>query len=420
MLKVVKADKNGYAARLGFKEGYRIISLGGHAVKDVLDYLYYDAEDSFEMEYENKRGDRKRAVVNKAPGQSLGLEFDDVIPMRCKNKCKFCFVDQLPRGMRETLYVKDDDYRLSCICGNYVTLTNLAEEDVERIIRLKISPLYISVHAWDPDTRKFLVTNPGTVKLNSYIERFAENGIIMHTQIVMCEGINDGKILEETVKKLYEFFPAVRSLAVVPVGLTAHREGLYPLKPITPECACATIDFVEAFNRGRDFCWCSDELYIKAGRPLPDDEYYGEYFQIENGVGLVRKFLSVVEKSVEAVTRTDKRFKVVMLTGKSFAPFLAQAAALIKEKIPFADITVFPVENNFFGPQITVSGLITGGDILKQAPRGADLYTVPSNMLKEFEDVFLDGVTLKEVEKSLGRVEKVMPFGENLVDILLK
>lgn len=420
MIKVINVDKHGVGKKLGIRAGDTITKIGGQPAVDLLDYFFFDEEDDFEIEYIDAKGRTVTKRVRKKYEQSLGLELEGITTARCKNKCKFCFVDQLPKGMRDTLYVKDDDYRMSFLCGNYVTLTNVTETDVDRICRMKLSPLYISVHAFDPEVRRSLMKNPATLKLNGYLQRFAENGIIMHTQVVLCEGINDGEVLKDTLEGLYSLYPAVRTVAIVPVGLTAHRQGLEELKPLSQECLDATIDMVEAFNKDKGFCWCSDEFYLKAGRPLPDYEYYDEFFQIENGVGLIAEFNKTLDLALE--NTEEKTFdgqRVVLITGVSFEPVLLQAAERIKKKLKNVIIDVQAVKNRYFGENITVAGLLTGQDILAQTPRGADLYVIPKNTLREFEEVFLDGFTLEAVRGSLGRVEIADSFAENLVDLIL-
>jgi Fe-S oxidoreductase, related to NifB/MoaA family len=422
MAKITGFERGSYGKRNGLKIGDDVVALSSHPLNDILDYLYFDGEERVEVEYIDRRGRRKTVTVEKPMEKSLGLDFSDAFslaPKRCKNKCLFCFVDQLPKGMRDTLYVKDDDYRMSVVCGNYVTLTNLTDADVDRIIEYHLSPLYVSVHAYDRNVRQKLVSNPNTEKLIGIMEKFKENGIVMHTQVVLCEGINDGEVLKETMRALYAMYPSVKSLAVVPVGLTAHREGLYPLKLLSAECINRTIDDVEAFNDGKQFCWCSDEFYIKVGRKLPKGSYYADYPQIENGVGLVSQFSENVEvalSATDAISMEGER--IALITGVSFAGILEGFAKRISEKFNCV-IDVFAVKNRFFGESITVAGLIVGGDIMEQVPAGYVKYLLPRNMLREFTDVFLDGVTLSEVERALGgRVYVTEPLGEDLLELI--
>lgn len=422
MAKIIGFEKGAYAKRAGLKVGDNVISICSNPINDILDYIYYDCEEQVSIAYINRHGKKKIVNINKPVEKSLGICFDESMelsPKRCKNKCIFCFVDQLPKGMRDTLYVKDDDYRLSFISGNYVTLTNLSESDIERIVKMKISPLYISVHATDNDIRKQMVTNPNTLKLMDYIKYFADNGIKMHTQIVLCEGINDGQILTDSIETLYKFYPTVESLAIVPVGLTCHREGLKQIKPLSEKCINNTIDTVEKFNKGKDFCWCSDEFYVRANREIPPYDYYGNFSQIENGVGLIATFRQNIENSLKGLDIVDMKGKrIAFITGVSFYDELNRAIEKIKPFTKNLEIKVFKIKNKFFGETITVSGLIVGRDILEQVERGFDEYIVPKNMLKEFEDVFLDGITLNEITNELGKVSVVSSLGENLVSII--
>lgn len=423
---VIESFDNGSVARhAGLKEGDEVISFNGRAFSDILDYLYADSLE--EIIFTVKRKNRiKRVGVVKNQDEPLGINFKgglEVKPVRCKNRCAFCFIDQLPEGMRETLYVKDDDYRFSVISGNYVTLTNLSDEDFERILEYKLSPLYVSVHAWNPEVRLKLVANPATKLLNERIKKLAESGVSMHTQVVLCEGINDGAVLKETVEELYKLAPAVKSLAIVPVGLTGHREGLYPLKPLSDKCLNETIDAVEAFSaeKGDVWCRCSDEFYVKSGRPLPPYESYGEFEQIENGVGLVTQFLKNFDDSLSGVSEIDSPYsEIAFVTGESFYPYLENAVAKIRP-LTRATLDVCKVKNEFFGGAITVSGLITGGDIVKQVKKGYDKYVVPKNMLKEFNDVFLDGYSVKDLEKALcGKIDVAKENGGDLLDIIAR
>ncbi|MEG1613240.1 MAG: DUF512 domain-containing protein [Clostridia bacterium] len=424
MTKIFGFDKGSYAKRAGLKIGDSIVSICGHSIDDILDYIFFDGEENIEIVYVNMSGVQKTVKFKKPLDKSLGIDFGEefqLTPKRCKNKCLFCFVDQLPKDMRETMYIKDDDYRLSFVSGNYVTLTNISESDIKRIVDYRISPLYISVHAADDQVRKLLVTNPNTAHLMEYMKYFAENGISMHTQVVLCEGINDGAVLKNTLDTLYEMYPSVLSLAVVPVGLTSYRDGLYPLKPLSKQCVEETINTVEKFNEGKNFCWCSDEFYIKAGREIPCYEYYDGFSQIENGVGLVATFRENVSESLLGLKQTDMNGKkIAFITGKSFCGELVSTLESIKQKLVNVEFKVFAINNDFFGDSITVSGLVVGNDILKQVEKGYDAYFLPRNMLKEFESVFLDGITIDEVASKLGKVEVLSALGEDLVQKIIE
>ena len=400
---MAKIKTLGRAARhAGLRVGDELTSLGGTPVEDVLDCLYYDGEENFDAEV--VRGGKKRVFrIKKRADEPLGIELEEEMrPMRCRNKCVFCFVDQLPKGMRESLYVKDDDYRYSFISGSYVTLTNLSDGDVDRVIRLHLSPIYISVHAFDGEVRRRLVTNPNTDKLIERMEKLGANGIKMHTQLVVVPGINDGAELEKSIRGLHSV-EGVESVAVVPVGLTAHREGLARLRVATKEESSEAVALTEKLNEEfGGFCWCSDEYYIKAGLPPREYGYYGDFEQIENGVGLFAEFYDNVD--YELSERPDMRLgkKLALITGVDFAPYLKEKMKEVDAKLGTSS-TVFGIINHFFGETITVAGLVTAGDIMAQADcTGMDAAVIPDNMLKEFGDVFLDNVTVSEVERALG------------------
>ncbi len=389
------------AKKLGFNIGDEVVKMGGYPFLDVLDYLYFDNERKFEVVL-YRDGKLKTVKVHKKEGQSLGLEFEEMEVIRCKNKCVFCFVDQLPKGLRDTLYVKDDDYRLSFISGCYVTMTNVSEEEIQRIIRLKLSPLYISVHAFDDDKRVELVKNPNTRNLINLMRRLGENGIEMHTQLVIVPGMNDGATLIESVKGLHEI-EGVQTVAVVPVGITGHRDNLHSIRPVSKNEATEAIDHVEWLNRqfGGEFCWCSDEYYLKAERDLPSAKFYGSFDQIENGVGLVADFVDNLDYSLDEVDERRLDGKVTFVTGTSFAPVLEKQKVKIESKLGL-NITVKGILNTFFGESVTVAGLVVGKDIMEQAKtEDTDLYVIPDNMLREFTTTFLDDTTVTELEEAL-------------------
>ena len=412
MAKIVALAKEG--KKQGFKIGDELVSFDGYPFCDILDCLFYDSKEKFSVVVK-RNGKEKTIKVKKKADVPLGIEIDkELSPVRCKNKCKFCFVDQLPKGMRDALYVKDDDYRFSFISGSYVTMTNVTEKDIERILRLKLSPLYISVHAMNDEIRKDLVRNPNTLKLRQILKTLSDGGIKMHTQLVVVPNVNDGDVMLDSIDRLHEI-EGVLSVAIVPVGLTTHRSGLDNLKPFDKEEAAKTIDLVEErYNRYGGFCFAADEMYIKAEREIPSYEFYQDFPQIENGVGLVREFLESVEYSLDETPDMKVGKRVCMLTGVSFEPVLKNVAKIVADKLGL-EITVKAIENNFFGKTVTVSGLVTAGDILAQAPKSYDAYTVPSNMLKEFSTLFLDNVSLDEVEKALGKVIVVNETGGDLI-----
>jgi len=394
---------NDIAKKQGFRLGDDVLRIGGYKMVDELDYLFYDNEKKFSVDI-LRDGKEHTVKVHKKEGQSLGLEFAiDMKPVVCKNKCIFCFVDQLPKNMRPSLYVKDDDYRYSFMCGSYVTMTNVTEEEIERVIRLKLSPLYISVHAWDDDIRTYILKNPNTRKLPDQMRRLGANGIKMHTQLVVVPDVNDGKVLEDSIRGLHSV-EGVETVAVVPVGMTGHRETLAKLKAVDEQNARDTIKLVEGLNAeyGGNFCWCSDEYYVKANIDVPSSSYYGAFDQIENGVGLIADWKDNFEYSLSEVPTMNLGKKIDLITGVSFAPILKEYAKKLEAKLGLK-AEVHAIVNNFFGKSVTVAGLVTAGDIIDQVGGvKSDAFVIPDNMLREFTDTFLDNKTVEEVEAALG------------------
>lgn len=421
---VIGVDKGSIAEELGIEVGDELLGFNGEPIEDILDYFYYEGQDFFVMNMKAKQGDIVDLEIEKDVDEQIGLTLDDSVqlnPKRCKNKCLFCFVDQCPKGMRETLYVKDDDYRLSFVSGNYVTFTNMTDHDFERIVKLHLSPLYVSVHAYDKDVKTKLISNPEGANLFDRLRYLAENNIEMHTQIVMCKNINDKDVLFETLSQLYKLHPQIKSVAVVPVGLTSCRDKLYKLEPVDKECAIQTIKLVEDFNEkvGGDFCWCSDEFYIKAGIIVPENNYYGQYSQIENGVGLCRTFIEEVNYGLSKIKKCDTPIQIGVVTGQSFKGYLHDALDKIKkEKFINLDYKIYDIINHFFGESITVSGLITARDIIDQVKNPVKHILIPSNMLREFTDTFLDGMRVVELEEKLNSMIHVVQNGEDLVQII--
>ncbi|MBR5533850.1 MAG: DUF512 domain-containing protein [Ruminiclostridium sp.] len=410
-IKTITPDSPAHQA--GVRLGETLTAINGHRIVDVLDYKYYSYDP--ELELTLKEGENERTVtLAKEIGEDLGLEFETYLMDRarsCANKCVFCFVDQLPKGMRDTLYFKDDDARLSFLLGNYITLTNLSKRELERICDLHISPINISVHATDPEVRKTLLGSKRGGEIMEIMERFAQAGIVMNCQIVACPGLNDGEVLQKSMEELAALYPQVKSVSVVPVGLTCHREGLYPLEPYTLETASAVVKQVETFAEeclekydSRIF-WCSDEFYIQGGLDLPEDEYYEEYTQLDNGVGMLRLLAVECHGASLGAPENIQVEPFSIATGVAAAPYLREiidtAAAKCHTKL---DYQVYPIVNRFFGETVTVAGLITGQDLIAQL-KGKDLGTrvlIAQNMLRHGETVFLDDVTLEEAEAQLG------------------
>ena len=423
MAKITAIDKGSIGEELGLEVGDELIGFNGEKIVDILDYVYYDSQEFFTLNIKAKQGETVDIEIEKDESETLGLTLDESVelePMRCKNKCAFCFVDQLPKGMRETLYIKDDDYRLSFVSGNYVTLSNIGQKELDRIVKLHLSPLYISVHAYDKDVKTKLVANPESAKVFEKMTYLAQRGILMHTQIVLCKDFNDGDILRQTLDELYKLSPMVQTVAIIPVGLTCHRQGLYPVKTFDKDSSGQVIDMVEKFNAevGGNFCWCSDEFYIKAERHLPSYVEYGDFCQIENGVGLCAEFVNSFDEALSQVNGSDKLLEIAVITGQSFKGILAQCVSRLKDKYPNVTARICDIYNDFFGRTITVSGLITPTDIIKQVKNMPKYTIIPSTMLREFTDTFLDGYTVPRLEEELKSAIKVSQGGESFVKLI--
>ena len=401
------------AHRAGIRVGETLTHINGHPILDVLDYKFYSYDPRLELVLKEADGSERTVRLRKDEGEDLGLEFETYLMDRarsCANNCIFCFVDQMPPGMRPSLYFKDDDARLSFLMGNYLTLTNLSKREIERICALRISPINISVHTTDPVLREQMLHHRRAGEVLEIMSRFAQANIRMNCQIVSCPGINDGPALEKTLQDLSGLYPAVESVAIVPVGVTKFREGLHPIAPYTPQQAAAVLDQVEAFadaslaQRGTRLAWCSDEFYLIAGRSLPDKAFYEDMNQLENGVGMLRLLLSQAHMALEDPMDGAPLTPFSVATGVSAAPFIQQIVDAAQAQYPSLQGRVYPIRNEFFGETITVSGLITGGDLINQL-RGKELgqrLLIPSNMLRAGEQVFLDDVTVDDVQRELG------------------
>ncbi len=393
--------------------GDRLLSINGKKIIDVLDYKFYAYDPHLHLVLERPDGSTYSVHVEKEAGGDLGVDFESYLmdeARSCANRCIFCFIDQLPPGMRPTMYFKDDDARLSFLLGNYITLTNLSEREIQRIIDLHVSPVNISVHATEPELRIAMLRNPRAGRCMELMRRFAEGGITMNCQVVCCPGVNDGEHLLRTMRDLAGLYPQVKSVSVVPLGVTKFREGLTPLTPFTPERAAKTIDLVTAFGdtcleqKGSRIFFCGDELYLKCGRAIPEDAFYEDYAQLENGVGMLRlletEFVSALGLSDPPKSR--QRFSIAC--GTSVGPFFEGLLRRAKEKYDTVEGSVYPIVNDFFGHSINVSGLVTGGDLIAQL-RGRDLgdrLLISQNMIRREERDFLDDVTLLQASETLG------------------
>ena len=425
---ITSIDRHSPAERAGVRTGETLLSIGGQPVEDVLDYRFFGYDPNPELELEAPDGSRRRVRVKKPEAQELGLNFQTYLmdePRPCANHCLFCFVDQMAPGCRDTLYFKDDDARLSFLMGNYITLTNLSPREVQRIIDLRISPINVSVHATSPRLRSALLGSRAGGESLEAMRRFGAAGIVMNGQIVLCPGYNDGAELQRTMEDMAAW--GFASCSVVPVGLTRFREGLPKLRPVDRETAGQVIDQVNAFGEkcleacGTRMFFCSDELYIRAGRPRPEEAYYEDYVQIENGVGMLRSLITEFEAALRLEDGDAEAAPYTIATGVSARPFLQQLADKARERTGAAGQAV-AIENDFFGHTIDVAGLITGGDLIAQL-KGRDLgarLLIPVNMLRHGGDVFLDDLRVSDVEKALGiPVTVVEQDGFDLLDAML-
>lgn len=413
MTQIMGVDKGSPAEKAGVKPGETVTEINGHAIRDVLDYKYYSYDPRLTLSVRDGQGNLRIVKVKKAEGEDLGLNFETYLMDKarsCANRCIFCFVDQLPPGLRETLYFKDDDARLSFLMGNYITLTNLSEREVQRIIDLHISPVNISVHTTDPELRSLLLGHKNAGRGVELMRRFAATKITMNCQIVSCPGINDGPQLQKSMEDLAALYPSVNSVSIVPVGITKYRQGLHPLEPYNRERADAVVEMVEEYGKqcreklNTTLFWCSDEFYLKAARELPPDEYYEDYTQLENGVGMLRLLETEFMLAVRDEAPAERVRPFAIATGVAAAPFLSEIIdKAVSECHTELVYTVYPVVNHFFGETIDVAGLITGGDLIAQL-RGKALgerLLLPVNMLRHGEDTFLDDVTLSQVSDAL-------------------
>lgn len=399
----------------GVRAGDKLLSVDGYEIEDVLDYDFRMSFAPVTMEFLCSSGKKRRVHMKTA---DTGLSFATYLmdkQQHCKNKCIFCFIDQLPPGMRESLYFKDDDSRLSFLFGNYITLTNISEHEIERIIDMHISPINISVHTMNPQLRVEMMKNKHAGEKLKIIKRFADAGITMNTQLVLCPGINDGKELEYSISELSKLYPAVQSIAAVPVGLTKFRDGLYPLKGYTKETAGEVIDIIEAFSdafkakNGIRLCYPADEFFLKAGRKLPPGDYYDDYPQIDNGVGLWTSLKEEFYEALEACMQKSRYHKLTLATGAAAYPLMHELCTAACEKIG-CEIEVVKIINTFFGEDITVAGLLTGQDLLAQlhGKTLGDAVLIPLVMTIDYtshsteKNKFLDDITLKDAEKQLG------------------
>ena len=415
-MKIKSVDAGSPAARARLQAGDEILAVDGHEIRDIIDLKYYTYDARLQLRVLQPDGRERTVRVRKNEGADLGVEFDDFLmdkARHCVNRCVFCFIDQLPEGMRETLYFKDDDVRMSFLMGNYITLTNLSAHDLDRICEMRISPVNVSVHVTDPEARRRMLRNPRAGECLSLMQRLAEHRISMNCQIVLCPGFNDGPLLEKTLADLTALYPAVPSVSIVPVGLSDHREGLCPLRPVDADKAREIIETADRYGEqclerwGTRVIYCADELYLKAGIPIPDSEYYEDFPQIENGVGLMASFSDEVREATAEFPAGARITPFSIATGVAAEDFMREMVALLLKSCDNNSVethAVYGVENRFFGSQITVAGLVTGQDLcaqLEDRPLGQRLF-IPETMLKYGEEVFLDDMTVTQVSQRLG------------------
>lgn len=413
--------RHSLAEKAGIQPGEKLCSVNGCNVQDIIDLSFLASDEVVELEIESAAGAKRLVQIEKYPDEDLGLEFESAVfdkVRTCYNNCIFCFVDQMIPGMRPGLYVRDDDYRLSFLYGNFITLTNMRDEDFDRIIRTHLSPLYISVHATDPDVRCKMMNNRFAGQLMEKINRLLEAGIQIHTQIVCCPGYNDGEVLKRTFADLYALHPGVLTMAVVPVGLTKHREHLHPMRTFTPQEAAEIVDAVSGWQKqcreetGKSFVYLGDEFYLLAGKELPPSEYYDGFPQLENGIGITRNFLNEWETALKTLQYADGAEQAVIPVGESAFRVLQPMMEAFNRQYGTKHSFV-SVKNLFFGGHVNVTGLLTGGDILA-AVKDSERLILPGVVLNN-DNLFLDDMSLDDFKRSFqGKVEIAKDAGELL------
>ena len=430
---IIKSIEPGsIAEELGIEKGDILLSINDQEVEDVFDYHFYVNDEQLVLTIEKPDGEEWELEIEKDYEEDLGIEFEQGLMdeyRSCRNKCIFCFIDQMPGGMRDTLYFKDDDSRLSFLQGNYVTLTNMSDHDIDRIIRYHLEPINISFHTTNPELRCQMLHNRFAGEALRKVDRLYEAGIEMNGQIVLCRGINDGEELERTIRDLSGYLPCLQSVSVVPVGLTRYRDGLYPLEPFTPEDARKVLEVVrrwqdELYEKwGTHFIHAGDEWYLLAGEDMPPQERYDGYLQLENGVGMMRLLEDEFREAFEKLPGDEMPREVSVATGKLAYPLICSMAEKLKSRYPGTVIHTYQIENRFFGERITVAGLVTGQD-LKEQLSGKKLgkaLLLPCNMFRSQEEVFLDDMTLDELKDALqSEIDIVKSSGQDFIDAVLR
>ncbi len=426
---IYSVEKDSIAEELGIEKGDVLLAINNQEVKDVIDYKYLIADEFIVVTIQKKNDEVWEYEIEKEYHEDVGIVFTNALMDKaksCSNKCIFCFIDQLPKGMRKTLYFKDDDSRLSFLQGNFVSLTNMSEDDINRIIKYRLSPINISVHTTDPDLRVKMMNNKNAGKIYEILKRFSEVGIEMNCQIVLIPDVNDGKNLERTLNDLIGLYPNVSSVAVVPVGVTKYREGLYEVSTYDYNKANELLDFInekqEKFliEKGTRFVYAGDEFFVLAKKEIPSLESYEGFPLIEDGIGLLRKFHDEVEEALDGINNSLKlNQRILLITGELAFEFIKDISNKISEKFKGLVLDVVPIKNYFFGDSITVAGLVTGKDILTHLKNYSNIdgIIIPRCMLKSGEDVFLDDVTIRDIEEEVGKKVIVSEIdGHSFVD----
>ncbi|MCL2865530.1 MAG: DUF512 domain-containing protein [Lachnospiraceae bacterium] len=429
--KIQQIIPDSIAAELGIEPGDLLLTVNAHEITDVFDYYFQVENEAIVLLIEKPDGEQWELDIEKGEDEELGIVFQESLMDRyrsCCNQCIFCFIDQMPTGMRETLYFKDDDSRLSFLQGNYITLTNMSKQDIERIIHFHMEPINISFHSTNPDLRCKMLGNRFAGKALQKVDLLYQAGILMNGQIVLCKGVNDGQELERSIADLTKYLPFLRSVSVVPVGITKYREGLYDLELFTAEDAAEVLQIIHTWQTrifqdfGIHFIHGSDEWYILSDCALPQEVSYDGYPQLENGVGMLRLLIDEIKAELKQRSGDERHHKLSMATGKLAEPYIRRLIQNIQEKYPNLQVKIFPIRNDFFGETITVSGLVTGGDIYKQLV-GQDLgdkLLISENMLKKDEPIFLDDMSMDELSKRLQiKVEVVASDGTSFVNAVV-
>ena len=425
---IIDVIRKSPSSKKRIKKGWVLEKINSHDINDILDYNFYANESEVILELSKQNGKTVKKKIRKEENEDLGLVFNTYLMDKqktCKNKCIFCFIDQLPEGMRESLYFKDDDSRMSFLFGNYITLTNLTDRDVERIIEMHINPVNISVHTMNPELRVKMMKNPKAGEVLKYIDILANHGTHLNTQLVLCPGINDGEELKFSIEKLASLYPAVQSIAAVPVGITKFRENLPDLDTYTPESAKEVVEIIEKYQKeflskfGTRLVYASDEFYLKAGLPLPQNEEYEDYPQIENGVGLWTDLEYTFKNALSDDDGAPTETKKLIATGEAAYPLLKKLSDLFLQKYG-KEIPVVKIKNDFFGHTITVSGLVTGKDLTSQLKGKYEFeeLLISSSMLRSEGDMFLDSMTVEAAEEILSC--RIVPVGADGYELLEK